>query len=64
MDKKSILKNKECKIRYSNSLGIKNSDAVKIKGALDKMGGGNAGVSVLNETLNESCTTLIYKIEF
>lgn len=64
LDKKSYLKNKECKIKYSNSSGIKASDAVKLQGALDKMGGGNAGVSILNETLNENCTTLIYKIEF
>ncbi len=64
MDKKSYLKNKECKIKYSNSSGIKASDAVKIQGALDKMGSGNVGVSVLNNTLNESCTTLIYRIEF
>ena len=64
MDKKSYLKSKECKIKYSNSSGIKESDAAKIQGALDNFGNGNAGVSILNETLNESCTTLIYKIEF
>lgn len=64
LDKKSYLKSKECKLKYSVSSGIKASNAVKIQGALDKMGGGSAGVSLLNETLNESCTTLIYKIEF
>lgn len=64
MDKRSVLKSKECKIKYSNSSGIKASDAIKIQGALDKMGGGSAGVSILNETLNENCTTLIYRIDF
>ena len=64
MDPKNELKNKVCRIKYSNSSGIKSSDAAKIQGALDKMGGGSAGFSLMNETLNESCTTLIYKIEF
>ena len=64
IDNKSRLNNKECKLKYSSSSGIKASDAVKIKGALDKMGGGTAGASILNESLNESCTTLIYRIEF
>lgn len=64
IDTKSKLKSKECKIKYSNSLGIKTSDAAKIQGALDIIGGGSADISIMNETLNENCTTLIYKIEF
>lgn len=64
IDTKSKLKSKECKIKYSNSLGIKSSDAAKIQGALDIIGGGSADISIMNETLNENCTTLIYKIEF
>lgn len=63
-DNKSYLKNKECKIKYSNSSGINESDAAKIQGALDKMGGGTVGTTIMNEALNESCTTLIYRIEF
>ena len=64
MDKKNNLKKKECSIKYSYTSGITESDAAKIAGAVDKMGGGSAGVSLMNETLNESHTTLIYKIEF
>ncbi len=64
MDKKNDLKKKECSIKYSFSSGITESDAAKIQGAVDKMGGGSAGVSLMNESLNESHTTLIYKIEF
>ena len=64
MDPKNKLKNKECKIKCSNSSEIKSSDAAKIQGALDKMGGVSAGFSLMSETLEESCTTLIYKIEF
>ena len=64
MDKKNNLKRKECSIKYSYSSGITESDAAKIQGAVDKMGGGSAGVSLMNETLTESHTTLIYKIEF
>ena len=64
MDKKNNLKKKECSIKYSYSSGITESDAARIQGAVDKMGGGSAGVSLMNETLNESHTTLIYKIEF
>lgn len=64
MDKKNNLKKKECSIKYSYSSGITESDAAKIQGAVDKMGGGSAGVSLVNETLTENHTTLIYKIEF
>ena len=64
IDDKSYLKNKKCKIKYGNSCGIKESDAVKIQGALDKMGGGSVGASVANEVLMEHSTTLIYRIEF
>ncbi len=64
MDKKNNLKKKECSIQYSHSSGITESDAMRIQGAIEKMGGGSAGVSIMNETLNESHTTLIYKIEF
>ncbi len=42
IDDKSRLNSKECKLKYSNSSGIKASEAVKIKGALDKMGGRNS----------------------
>ena len=63
-DSKSYLKKKECTIKYSNSSGIKASDAAKIQGALDKIGGGTVGASIMNETLVESNTTLIYIIEF
>ncbi len=61
MDKKAGLRSKECKIRYSNSSGIKASDAARIQSAINGMG---ASTSILSESLNESCTTLIYKIEF
>ena len=64
LDKKNSLKKKECSIKYSYSSGITESDAAKIQGAVDKLGGGSAGVSVVNETLTENHTTLIYKIEF
>ena len=64
MDKKNNLKRKECSIKYSYSSGITESDAAKIQGAVDKLGGGSAGVSLMNETLTENHTTLIYKIEF
>lgn len=63
MDKKNDLKKKECSIKYSYSSGITESNAAKIQGAIDKMGG-SAGASVLNESLTENHTTLIYKIEF
>ena len=64
LDKKNSLKKKECSIKYSYSSGITQSDAAKIQGAVDKLGGGSAGVSIVNETLTENHTTLIYKIEF
>lgn len=64
MDKKNDLKKKECLIQYSYSSGITESDAAKIQGAVEKMGGGSASVSLMNETLTESHTTLIYRIEF
>ncbi len=64
IDKKSELENKEYRIKYGDSCGIKESDAVKIQGALDKIGGGSAGVSIANEALSENYTTLIYRIEF
>ncbi len=64
MDNKSYLKSKECKIKYSNSVGIKSTNAAKIQGAMNKMGCGSAEVSLMDESLNESYTTLIYRIEF
>jgi hypothetical protein len=64
MDNKSKLTDKECSIKYSNSSGIKSADAAKIQGAVDKLGGGSAGVSITDETLTENYMTLIYKIVF
>lgn len=64
MNKKNDLKKKECSIKYSYSSGITESDAAKIQGAVDKLGGGAAGAAIMNEALTENHTTLIYKIEF
>lgn len=64
MDDKSVLHSKECKIKYSNSSGIKKTDAAKLQGAFNKMGSASVGASFMEESLTANCTTLIYKIDF